>query len=222
MPGDLGASSGPQVTLCTMEQPASQSIGSTSTGLLKQVQSNNSEAWQRLIQLYGPLVNAWLRRSGLQKADLDDCHQEVFRAVVANIDRFERSRMGSFRSWLRTIAGNKVIDHHRRAIRHPAGDGGSDARQFVEQLPDPFAADELEEAQEVQSLRMRALEIVRVEFEERTWQMFWLVAVEDQTPADVAEKMNVSPAAVRMAKSRVLARLRAELADLDPNLLEDS
>ena len=60
----------------------------------------------------------------------------------------------------------------------------------------------------------RGLELVRGEFEERTWQMFWLVVVEDRLPADVAAQLGVSPAAVRKAKSRVLHRLKEEVGDL--------
>jgi RNA polymerase sigma-70 factor (ECF subfamily) len=55
---------------------------------------------------------------------------------------------------------------------------------------------------------------VRSEFEDRTWQMFWLAVVEDRTPADVAAQFGVSAVAVRKAKSRVLRRLREVVGDL--------
>ena len=44
--------------------------------------------------------------------------------------------------------------------------------------------------------------------------MFWLTAVEDRKPADVAARFGVTPAAVRKAKLRVLRRLREEIGDL--------
>ena len=44
--------------------------------------------------------------------------------------------------------------------------------------------------------------------------MFWLTAVEDRGPADVAARFGVTPVAVRKAKSRVLRRLREEFGDL--------
>jgi len=58
------------------------------------------------------------------------------------------------------------------------------------------------------------LELVRGEFEERTWQAFWRAAVQGQAPADIATDLGMSPAAVRKVKSRVLRRLREELGDL--------
>jgi RNA polymerase sigma-70 factor (ECF subfamily) len=58
-----------------------------------------------------------------------------------------------------------------------------------------------------------ALESIRGEFHERTWQAFWGVAVEGRTAADVAADLNMQPGTVRVAKSRVLLRLRRELGD---------
>jgi RNA polymerase sigma-70 factor (ECF subfamily) len=56
--------------------------------------------------------------------------------------------------------------------------------------------------------------LVRDEFEQRTWQMFWLVAVENQPVATVADRFGVSSAAVRKAKSRILFRLKQEVGDI--------
>ena len=56
--------------------------------------------------------------------------------------------------------------------------------------------------------------MVRGEFEERTWQAFWQTVVEGRSPVDLAADLGVSPAAVRMAKSRVLRRLKEAFGDL--------
>ena len=61
---------------------------------------------------------------------------------------------------------------------------------------------------------LRALEMIRGEFEERTWAAFWRTTVEGQAPKDVGLSLSMSPGAVRVAKSRVLHRLREELGDL--------
>ena len=75
--------------------------------------------------------------------------------------------------------------------------------------------DEEDRAVEVgeRGLFNRALELIRAEFEERTWLAFWRTVVEGQAPKDVAADLSMSPGAVRVAKSRVLHRLRAELGD---------
>jgi RNA polymerase sigma-70 factor, ECF subfamily len=74
-------------------------------------------------------------------------------------------------------------------------------------LPDP--ADE----QEFNQVLLRALAAIRCEFQERTWQSFWGVVVAGRATADVAADLAMTPGAVRVAKSRVLLRLRRELGD---------
>jgi RNA polymerase sigma-70 factor (ECF subfamily) len=64
------------------------------------------------------------------------------------------------------------------------------------------------------TLFRRGLELIRREFEVRTWQAFWRTAVDGRATADVAAELGMSPGAVRVAKSRVLQRLRSELGDI--------
>ena len=99
----------------------------------------------------------------------------------------------------------------RRRRRQRPNRRYDEAQLRLEDFPDPLAGAEADEARQVGQLYRRALEQVRGEFEERTWQAFWLVAVEGRTTAEVAAQTGVSPAAVRQAKSRVLRRLRQEL-----------
>ncbi|MDY0166995.1 MAG: hypothetical protein RBS80_10655 [Thermoguttaceae bacterium] len=61
----------------------------------------------------------------------------------------------------------------------------------------------------------RAVKLVQAEFEASTWRAFWRVAVDGQRPADVAEELGMTLHAVYKAKSRVLRRVRQELADLE-------
>jgi RNA polymerase sigma-70 factor (ECF subfamily) len=145
-----------------------------------------------------------------------DVLQEVFRAVATHIASFRKDQEGdTFRGWLRTIAHSKVCDHFRRANREPDGAGGTDAQIQFSRLPADSAPDEDDSGVEHanRALVGRAVELVRGQFEERTWRAFWLTAVEDRIPKDVAIELGMSPGAVRVAKSRVLHRLRQELGD---------
>jgi RNA polymerase sigma-70 factor (ECF subfamily) len=187
--------------------------GSVSSSLLQRVRAQDGVAWERLVSLYGPLVYRWCRQAGLQAADAADVGQEVFRAVTRKIADFRRDRPGAtFRGWLRTITRNKVVDHVRQQRRRVSGRGGSDAQQQLLQLPSEES--EAEDAAEATLVYYQALELLRGEFEERTWQAFWRVAVGDQAPADVAAELGLTANAVYLAKSRVLRRLREEFADL--------
>jgi RNA polymerase sigma-70 factor (ECF subfamily) len=57
------------------------------------------------------------------------------------------------------------------------------------------------------------VELVRGEFEERTWQAFWLTVIDGRSTAAVAAQTGVTPAAVRQARSRILRRLKEEVGD---------
>jgi RNA polymerase sigma-70 factor (ECF subfamily) len=148
-----------------------------------------------------------------------DVIQEVFQAVATHVAGFRRDRPeDTFRGWLRTITHNKVRDHFRRLGREPEGVGGTEAQLRFSQLPEPRSTDEDElaaaEADAERALFGRVLDQIRSEFEDRTWQAFWLTAVEGRTAVDVAGDLQMSAGAVRVAKSRVLRRLREELGDV--------
>ena len=79
------------------------------------------------------------------------------------------------------------------------------------------AEDGLEEFWNVeyqQHLVRKALEIMQAGFEPRTWQACWEHTVNDKTAAAVGQELSMSEGAVYVAKSRVLRRLRQELAGL--------
>jgi RNA polymerase sigma-70 factor (ECF subfamily) len=188
----------------------------TSLTLLEKARGNEPGALERLVRLYQPLVHYWCCRGGVAYADADDVVQEVFQEVVADLSRFHWDRPGdTFRGWLRGITRHLVLLHLRRRGRHPRAAGGTDAFAKLQEMADPQVdlPDEDPPA-EVQGLYRRALDLVRGEFEDRTWQMFWVVVIEDRSPAAVAEQFGVSAAAVRKAKSRVLHRLKEEVGDL--------
>jgi RNA polymerase sigma-70 factor (ECF subfamily) len=186
--------------------------------LLARVHQNDDDAWDRLITLYTPLVWHWCRKLELPRQDAADVFQEVFRAVAAHIAEFHRDRPGdTFRGWLRSITRNKVHDYFRAQKREPRGSGGSEARAWWSMIPENTNSglvDDVDERYDV--LFHRALALIRSEFQEKTWLAFWKVVVEGQSPQGVAHDLHMSAGSVRVAKCRVLQRLRLELGDLRP------
>lgn len=196
-----------------------QSGGSTSRSLLDHARHADAAAWERLVQLYSPLVASWCRRWGVAEQELPDLLQEIFAAVAKNLGRFRNEReTDTFRGWLLTIARNKVRDQYRRNSDALTGAGGTDAFRRLQQIRDPHTDEALPDPPddaEFNRVLMSALSSIRGEMHERTWQAFWGVVVEGRQTADVAADLNMSPGAVRVAKSRVLLRLRRELGDVD-------
>lgn len=194
-----------------MEQPST-----TSLSLLARAQARQAGAWERLVELYGPLVYHWCRQCHLPDADTADVVQEVFQAVAVHLERFRRTQAGdTFRGWLRTITRNKIRDHFRDRQHHPAAAGGSEVHEQFMQVPDPLLPDSDPSEEDLKRRQLlQALEWIVGDFEPRTWQAFWKVQVEGQHTAAVARELKMTAAAVRKAKYRVLQRLREELRDL--------
>jgi RNA polymerase sigma-70 factor (ECF subfamily) len=194
-----------------------QRSSATSRSLLARVQADEPAAWERLVHLYAPLVLRWCRAGGLQEQDVADVFQEVFQAVLLHVEGFRKERQGdTFRGWLRRITQNKVRDHFRRLGREARGAGGSSAQERLGKLPGPPPVEDDLTPQDdgERHLFARALDLIRGEFEARTWAAFWRTAVEGRAARDVAAELSMTPGAVRVAKSRVLHRLRTELGDL--------
>jgi RNA polymerase sigma-70 factor (ECF subfamily) len=189
------------------------STASTSSSLIRRVKARDAEAWHRLVALYGPLVYRWARQAGLQDSDAADVMQEVFRGVANGIANFRSDRPNdSFRGWLWTITQNAARRLQNRRRSRPEATGGTTAHQQLQQAPD-IADDSLgsQELGDSVSIVHRALEMVRDEFEERTWQAFWRSTVAGQSASEIAQELGMTEGAVRQAKYRVLGRLRGLL-----------
>jgi RNA polymerase sigma-70 factor (ECF subfamily) len=85
----------------------------------------------------------------------------------------------------------------------------------LEAEPDRSGSLEEEWEREFQrQLASKAMQAIEPEFEDRTWQAFWLSAVDGVSAADVSKTLEMSTGAIYVAKSRVLARLKTEIQRL--------
>lgn len=171
---------------------------------------DDADAWAHFVALYAPLLRAWVRPLCRQDADAEDVVQEVLVVVVRRLPAFAHSRrMGAFRTWLKAVVANKLGDHLRSSARRPAG--LSD--QVVAQLADPSSELSREwDRQHARHLAQALLQRIRHEFEPATWDAFCRVTVEGEPTASVAAALGKTANAVMIARSRVMARLREELA----------
>jgi RNA polymerase sigma factor (sigma-70 family) len=178
---------------------------------------HDTDAWREFVRLYAPLVYGFGRKRGLQDADAADLMQEVFRAVAAAAGRLNYDpRRGSFRGWLYTVTRNKLynfLDGRQRRVT-PSGDSREQQRLDEQPAPgdDPSA---LWDREYERRLFAHAAEQVRGEFQEATWRAFWMTAVDGRSPKEVGDALGMSPGAVYVAKSRVLARLREQVRQLE-------
>jgi len=198
------------------DEPA-QPLSLTSTSLIERVRARDQDAWQRLVELYGPLVYGWCRGWGVEQCDSQDVVQEVFRAVISAIDGFRKNgSSGTFRGWLWTIAKNRAKAHFSQRARHPRAIGGTDILAVLEGIPEQYSEDSLGAAVsgDAEDLLRRAVGILQSDFQERTWRAFLRTAVDGAKACDVAAELKMTTRAVRQARHRVLQRLREEFRGL--------
>jgi RNA polymerase sigma-70 factor (ECF subfamily) len=186
----------------------------TSLTLIERLKAAEPDAWDFAVRLYGPVARGWCARLGVRGADVEDLTQELFRAAVTGLATFRRDRPGdSFRGWLYGITRNLVHKHFAKVSSAPTADGGTDAQRRLNEVPVEEPSDEEVESDR-QILLRQALELVRADFEEKTWRAFQMTVLEGRLPDEVAPLLGVSAAAVRKYKSRVLHRLKSQLADV--------
>lgn len=181
-------------------------VTATSHTILRGAVQGDAESWSRIAYLYAPLIAKWGRNRGVPATDLEDYVQSVFASLVVSIASYNRE-VAPFRAWLKTICERRVVDYFRKATRASnLGDRTAEVPSWEE--PD---SDEWEQSKAM--VFVRACEMIRSEFAERTFEMFSMTALEGKETSEVAEVMGVTSATVRKAKSRVVIRLREVLAD---------
>jgi RNA polymerase sigma-70 factor, ECF subfamily len=184
-----------------METPAS---------LLERLRRPDQEqAWARFVELYTPLLYHWARRTGCPESDAVDLVQEVITLLLAKLPEFSYDRRQSFRGWLRTVARN-CWRNLRRKSQLPRQPGQHD----LDELAGPQPDDPLAEAEYRSWLVGRALELMRADFAPSTWQACWQCVVDGRPAAEVARELGVRVGTVYASRSRVLSRLRQEMAGL--------
>ena len=173
-------------------------------------------AWGEFVAIYEPLVYRLARRQGLQDADAHDLCQEVFRTVARAIERYDLDpTRGRFRGWLSRIARNLLINFLTRRPYRLRGSGSTSVQELLEAQPaDDPSATAVFEAEYRRQLFRWAADAVRGEFAPSTWRAFWITAIDGRAPADAAAELGLSVGAVYIARSRVLARLKARIETL--------
>ena len=112
---------------------------------------------------------------------------------------------------------NRLKEMQRQQAANPQAFGGSDANQRFQEIPDvpPENSTENLQLEARSAILHRALNLVRPDFEEKTWEAFWRLAISKERASDIAADLGMSTKAVRQAKYRVSRRLREEFSELE-------
>lgn len=188
--------------------------GTTNPALLNRLGDwRDREAWVDFVTRYDPFIRSISRRYRLDAGTTEELCQRVWIDLARRMRTFRYDPGMTFRGWLRRLCQSRAIDLLRKnkvdAVQtlesHVAASLLQAAARDVD-AEEGAAAERpllLRLAQEVQ-------DSVRRRVEERTWEIFWKVAVLGQSVHEAAEAAGITYYAAFAAQRRVGRMLRQE------------
>ena len=200
-------------------QPDDFHSASTDSDLMNAAKRMDPLAWGNLVDRYSKLLFQWCRSSGLDADNSADVVQAVL-AQAALPSRLQEGREARRVSPLAPYLGPLEDCRLPPGVRESTAGGGSggagDHCGIAVRRPGPrlWARIRLELPVPDPAVGRfwQLVERLEDQFEASTWQAFWLTTVESRTSKEVADLLKMTPNSVRLAKARVLRKLRAEAA----------
>ena len=166
-----------------------------------------SEAWDRFFRYGTSLIRGSMRARGLSGGDRDDCEQEFWTEVVAQLSRsqYDPARAG-LGTWLSALARNKSADVIRRRVRrHPLPLDELALTALPGRDDDPASA--LEHGEE-QAFVRRALGALSQVVSDCSYRVLFLREIEELDVSEVAAALGLTPEQVRYRHCRTKLEMR--------------
>lgn len=182
--------------------------------ILRLPSTGDAEAWDEFASIYEPFVYRFARRGGLQDADARELVQDVMLSVAKAVGRWKPdSSRARFRTWLFHIARNQLLDALAKRQRQLTARGGTSFFGHIGELSEGTeTTDQLMRLEHRRVLFRWAAERIQKVVRPATWQAFWMTTVEGRSVDESAASLGLTSGGVYIARSRVLARLRDEVA----------
>ncbi len=186
--------------------------------ILRLPRSADGAAWREFVELYEPLILRFARRRGMQDADAQDLVQRVFTSVAGAVDRWQPdAARGKFRAWLFRIARNHLINQATLRRRERPVGGSTQIRRLQSEIDERgFDSGDVEIEYRRAVFESAAARVKRL-VQPATWSAFWETMVVGRACEVVAEELQMSVGAIYVARSRVVARMRAVAEELEAN-----
>jgi RNA polymerase sigma-70 factor (ECF subfamily) len=183
----------------------------TSASLLERLrQPNPAGAWSRFVDLYTPLLCACGRHLALAEEEAAELADIVLQEVRRRLITLEVSPEGPFRDWLREV----MLQQYRKYLQSRPGAARKRAADIPTRRMSSLEDEVMADMEYRHHLASRALELLQGQFSGLEWQACRESAVRGKPAPEVAARLGISPAAVHIARYRVLRQLRNELVGL--------
>jgi RNA polymerase sigma-70 factor (ECF subfamily) len=206
----------------------SYNAGTTNPTLLNRLGDwRDHEAWVDFVTRYDPVIRLTSRRYRLDAETTEELCQRVWIDLARRMRTFRYDPGKTFRGWLRRLCQSRAIDLLRKKANTVESPDDRPAMPF---LDGAFADSEIDgtTASERPVLLRQAQEVqaaVRQRVSERTWQVFWNIAILGQSVRETSAAAGISYYAAFAAEKRVGRMLReegqrflAELRELEPEV----
>jgi len=191
-----------------------QRLNQAVTPLVRDAQAGDQQALSEVLRRCYQQIHRWALSLTGDPDDADDVTQDVLIRVHQRIGQY-RGR-SQFTTWLYQVTRNSAGDFHRRSNRRErlaqrsTEEAGGALHQGGTQL------DELHASQ--------VLDLVRalfVELPERQREVFDLVDLQDWSPVEVSQALNMKPVTVRAHLHRARRAMRKRILERHPELMEE-
>ncbi len=186
----------------------------TRSSLLGRIKNlEDGPSWEEFDRLYRPMLLRYALARGLRGDEADEIAQQCMAAIAGGIQEFQR-RVG-FRAWLRGMVDHKVADRLRKRHReHPARTADFEREQTREDNPAL-----LWERQWNRTHLLYCLNQIRSEISPVTYEAFELYVIRELPVPEIADRLDMTPNQIYVAKYRVMERLKKRFAALAEGLL---
>jgi RNA polymerase sigma factor (sigma-70 family) len=187
--------------------------------VIEKIRVGDEIGWEEFAETYKPLIILRARDRGLQEHEITDLVQDVMLNLfqAGSVLKYDR-QYGKFRSYLKTIIDRRAVDVLRR--RH-------DREHSLTDLMDQGFAPESTDFQQLEESWTKAwyqhildvaLEAVKPEVSQKTYDAFRMLVVDGKSAQAVSDTMGISTNSVYVAKHRVQKRIRSIVKQLEPEM----
>ena len=193
----------------------------TRVTLLERLRTGKDQtAWLEFESTYRAFIFSLILRMGIPNADAEDISQTVLTKVWQKIEDFEYNRnRGKFHNWLAAMTRNTVKDFFRTKKNFITGRDAVEYQETYDAIEQQILPDIEKLAREEWILHITNLawENIKNDLHENKRNVFKYISQEIPNP-EIAQKLGISEASVRVYKAEVFEKMRTEINRLNQEL----
>ena len=187
--------------------------------LLEKLRNQHDDtSWNEFVAHYGRYIGTIILHLGVPSNDIDDLVQDTLTNLWKSLPNYDyRPEHCKFRSWLKVVTRNTVVQYFRKCGRSNRLKEQIDIHKadFEDHITSEI--DQLAEREWKLHIAQLAWTNIQSEFNEKTRECYLLLS-EGFSAVEVAEKMDLKVNTVHVFRQRIKAKLKSEIRQLNWDL----